>query len=106
MDGDDELPVKTADGVAELARRTRGLGQRYRTLLLLVDGRRTRRQVVELGAAAGVGSGVFDELVALGLVAHPRDASLVEHIELPLDDRGPAASDARQAPDPPVSPTR
>ena len=85
----DEVPVKTADGIAELARRTRGLGQRHRTVLLLIDGRRTAQQVLGLAQAAGVPAAVFDELLALGLIAgpgaaaqqQPRDA---DHIDLPL----------------------
>lgn len=63
------VPVKTDDGHAELARRLRGLGQRHRTVLLLVDGRRTVQQVRQMAAAAGVPAEVFDELVALGLVS-------------------------------------
>ncbi len=38
-------PSKTAEGHAELSHRTRGLSQRYRTVLLLVDGRRTADEV-------------------------------------------------------------
>jgi len=63
------VPVKTEDGHAELARRLRGLGQRHRTVLLLVDGRRTVQQVRQMASAAGVPAEVFDELVALGLVS-------------------------------------
>lgn len=90
----DEVPVKTAEGLAELARRTRGLGQRHRTVLLLVDGRRPRDQILMLAQAAGVAPAVFDELVALGLVAErppqaeeePRDS---DHIDLPLVSASP-----------------
>ncbi|MEW6707945.1 MAG: hypothetical protein AB1430_24125 [Pseudomonadota bacterium] len=64
----DLVPVKTADGHAELAQRVRGLSQRHRTVLLLVDGRRSLQQVRAMAAAAGVPAQVFDELVALGLV--------------------------------------
>lgn len=63
------VPVKTADGQAELARRVRGLGQRHRTVLLLVDGRRSVQQVLQMAAAAGVPAEVFDELISLGLVS-------------------------------------
>lgn len=84
----DEVPVKTADGNAELARRTRGLGQRHRTVLLLIDGRRTAQQVLGLAQAAGVPPTVFDELVALGLIAKPGAAEPqprdTDHIDLPL----------------------
>jgi hypothetical protein len=68
-------PVKTAEGQAELLQRTRGLGQRYRTLLLLVDGRRSSGEVKHMAAQAGVPDTCFDELVQLGLiVSRPRSA--------------------------------
>lgn len=78
---DKAIPIKTEDGVVELARRTRGLSQRHRTVLLLVDGRRTVAQIVDTARAAGVNAPVFDELVALGLVALPDFA----HVDLPLE---------------------
>lgn len=84
----EEVPVKTADGVDELARRIRGLSQRHRTMLLLVDGRRSLQQVLALGEAAGVPPQVFDELLAMQLVAptvpDSRELAQAEHIELPL----------------------
>jgi hypothetical protein len=67
----DEVPFKTAAGVDELARRLRGVSQRHRTMLLLVDGRRTLQQVLALGEAAGVPASVFHELQAMQLVAAP-----------------------------------
>jgi hypothetical protein len=76
-----EVPVKTADGQAELAQRVRGLGQRHRTLLLLVDGRRTVHQVLQMATAAGVPPEVLDELVALGLV---RSVSAGDSRPMPL----------------------
>ncbi|MFO1218159.1 MAG: hypothetical protein U1E89_07295 [Burkholderiaceae bacterium] len=70
----DEVPVKTAEGVDELARRTRGLSQRHRTVLLLVDGRRTVQQILALAEAAGASRAVFDELLARRFVtAQPPD---------------------------------
>ena len=45
MSQEETVPSKTPDGVAELAHRTRGLSQRHRTVLLLVDGRRPTSQV-------------------------------------------------------------
>jgi hypothetical protein len=69
-------PVKTAEGQAELLHRTRGLGQRYRTLLLLVDGRRSTGDVKRMAGQAGVPESCFDELLQLGLiVAKHRSAS-------------------------------
>ncbi|MES3012975.1 MAG: hypothetical protein V4750_04485 [Pseudomonadota bacterium] len=61
-------PLKTDAGLDELRRRTRKLSQRHRTVLLLVDGRRSRDEVLELAHKAGVAASFFDELVALGLV--------------------------------------
>jgi len=62
------IPIKTAEGLDELARRTRRLSQRHRTVLLLVDGRRSTEQVIALAAAAGVQHALFDELMTLGLI--------------------------------------
>jgi cell division septation protein DedD len=64
-------PYKTPEGVAELSARTRGLTQRHRTLLLLVDGQRGLDQVLSLAQQAGVPRAYIDELVALGLVVVP-----------------------------------
>jgi len=75
------VPAKTADGQAELAHRTRGLSQRHRTVLLLVDGRRSVAQIVATAQAAGVNAQVFGELVTMGLVALPESA----HVDLPLE---------------------
>ena len=81
-------PFKTAAGQEELTRRLRRLGQRHRTVLLLVDGRRSQREVLELAAQAGVPSGCFDDLLGLGLIELP--VVSVDHVDLPLD-KAPAA---------------
>lgn len=62
------IPCKTAAGHAELAARERRLSQRHRTLLFLVDGRRSLAEVVGLGEQAGVPRAYIDELFALGLI--------------------------------------
>lgn len=77
---EEAVPVKTADGAAELASRSRGLSQRHRTVLLLVDGQRPISRVLATAQAAGVQPALFDELVSLGLVEVPA----VAHVELPL----------------------
>ncbi len=64
-------PIKTAEGLDEIATRSRRLGQRHRTMLLLVDGRRTVDDVKRLAAAAGVPPACYDELMAMGLIALP-----------------------------------
>ena len=78
---EEAIPVKTPDGVSELAHRARGLSQRHRTVLLLVDGQRRVSQILSTAQAAGVQASVFDELVSLGMVEMPA----VHHIDLPLD---------------------
>jgi hypothetical protein len=95
MDSSD-IPVKTPDGHAELSTRQRRLSQRHRTLLLLVDGRRSQAQVLALAGQAGVPAACFDELLALGLVVLtqpvvtlPREATpsgaMPLRVDLPLD---------------------
>jgi len=84
------VPSKTAEGQAELAHRTRGLSQRHRTVLLLVDGRRTVAEIVATAQAAGVQAPVFQELVAMGLVAVPEPGA--EHVDLPLESGSAADS--------------
>ena len=62
-------PHRTASGHAELATRGRRLSQRHRTVLLLVDGRRTEDDIRKLAAQAGAGAQCLDDLLILGLVA-------------------------------------
>ncbi|HWH83801.1 MAG TPA: hypothetical protein VNU71_16335 [Burkholderiaceae bacterium] len=69
------IPIKTAQGQAELAGRERRVGQRHRTVLFLVDGRRPTDEVLALAAQAGVPEACFDELVRLGLIALTEAAS-------------------------------
>jgi hypothetical protein len=82
---EESVPSKTPEGVAELAHRTRGLSQRHRTVLLLVDRRRTVNQILATARAAGVPAPVFQELVAMGLVLLPESGA--EHVDLPLESR-------------------
>ena len=62
-------PHRTASGHAELATRGRRLSQRHRTVLLLVDGRRSEGDIRKLAAQAGAGAQCLDDLLILGLVA-------------------------------------
>lgn len=71
-------PVKTALGQDELRNRTRGLGQRYRTVLLLVDGRRPLGDVLAMAHKAGAQTSHFEELVRMGLVEVPSDVAAPE----------------------------
>jgi hypothetical protein len=74
-------PVKTPLGVDELRHRTRGLGQRYRTVLLLVDGRRPLGEVLGMAHKAGAQTVHFEELVRMGLVEIPTDVAAPEPVE-------------------------
>jgi len=65
------VPFKTPLGLDELRHRTRGLGQRHRTVLLLVDGHRPLGDVLGMAHRAGASTGHFEELVRLGLVEMP-----------------------------------
>ena len=65
------IPIKTPAGLAEMSNRQRRISQRHRTMLLLVDGKRTEAQVRTLSAQAGVPGICFDELMGLGLIATP-----------------------------------
>lgn len=64
-------PIKTAEGLDEIATRSRRLGQRHRTMLLLVDGRRSVAEVQRLAAQAGVPASCYGELMDMGLIALP-----------------------------------
>jgi len=74
-------PTKTPLGHDELRHRTRGLGQRHRTILLLVDGRRPLSEVLSLAQKAGSATSHFEELVRLGLVEVPSEAAVPEPTE-------------------------
>lgn len=107
--GPGAAPIKTPDGQAELATRRRRLSQRHRTVLFLVDGRRSESQVKALAAQAGVPESCYGELVEMGLIMVPQltepvlppadedGAQYVEsqHIDLPLhEDSGPPSEHA------------
>jgi hypothetical protein len=85
------LPVKTPEASAELASRQRKLSQRHRTVLLLVDGRRTEEQVREMALKAGSPESCFSELVDLGMIAFSAPADIVYSQPMPLDELPPAA---------------
>lgn len=74
-------PVKTALGQEELRQRTRGLGQRYRTVLLLVDGRRPLGDVLAMAHKAGAQTSHFEELVRMGLIEVPEEIAAPEPAE-------------------------
>jgi len=88
-------PIKTPDGQAELATRARQLSQRHRTVLLLVNGRRTEEQVKRLAEQAGVPPTCYDDLMQMGLIMRPLPTMPIEiapyptlppAVDLPLPD--------------------
>jgi len=100
------VPIKTPDGQAELSTRARRLSQRHRTVLFLVDGKRSAVEVRSLAAKAGVPDTCFDELLELGLIMLPPPtfSLLIEdepgavdtlHVDLPLP--GPNTVSARNS---------
>lgn len=98
------VPVKTPEGQAELSHRHLKLGQRQRTLLLLVDGRRSEAEVRRMAAAAGVPDPCFDELCGLGLIAlptAPASPSLPAAAAVPVVP--PSVAPADEAPPLPVA---
>lgn len=71
------IPTKTALGQEELRRRTGGLGQRHRTILFLIDGRRPLSEVLSLAQKAGAATSHFEDLVRLGYVEMPPEDFVV-----------------------------
>jgi hypothetical protein len=93
--GTEVVPIKTPEGLAELSTRQRRLSQRHRTLLHLVDGRRSEEQVRSMSAQAGVPDSCFGELIVLGLIELTQRATPAplqvnggpesqQHVHLPL----------------------
>jgi hypothetical protein len=65
------IPTKTPLGHEEMRRRTGGLGQRHRTILFLIDGRRPLSEVLSLALKAGAATSHFEDLVRMGFVELP-----------------------------------
>ncbi len=105
-------PIKTSDGQAELATRQRRVSQRHRTILFLVDGRRSEREIKALAAQAGVPESCWGELIDMGLIMVPQltvpiipevddNPHFVEsaHIDLPLhEESGPPSEQSMLPP--------
>jgi hypothetical protein len=85
------IPAKTALGQEELRRRTGGLGQRHRTILFLIDGKRPLSEVLSLAQKAGAATNHFEDLVRLG------------YVEMPPEEFAPTVpADALPAEEPPA----
>ncbi len=94
------IPVKTPDGLAELQERKRGLSQRHRTVLLLVDGKRPLIEVQTMALQAGAPQSCVEDLLTLGLI-------VLSHPTVPVTRYSEAQSSDWQQPDiwlPSVSP--
>lgn len=66
---DDDVPVKTQEGLAEIKNRALGLAPRVRTALLLVDGVKSIRELEPLLVASGVKPGTLEILLEKGLIS-------------------------------------
>ena len=96
------IPIKTPDGQDELGTRQRRVSQRHRTVLFLVDGKRSALDVRSLALRAGVPESCFDDLLALGLILLPEPTfSLIVEDPPPLAalnvDLPPPGPDTRSA---------
>lgn len=85
------VPTKTPLGQDELRRRAGGLGQRHRTILFLVDGRRPLSEVLSLAQQAGSTTAHFEDLVRLGYVQMPPEEPPPVTIYPPLEASAEAA---------------
>lgn len=66
------LLVKTEKGRDAMARRLPELGPRLRSMLILVDGKRSAAELDKLGAGLGGGAALLEQLLANGWIA-PHD---------------------------------
>jgi hypothetical protein len=89
------IPIKTPEGQAELGARKRSVSQRHRTVLFLIDGKRTAEEVRTMALQAGVPGSCFGELIELGMImlSEPTFSLLLDdpasrpgvlHVDLPL----------------------
>lgn len=93
------IPVRTAAGQAELNTRERRISQRHRTVLFLIDGKRSAAEVRAMAVQAGVPGSCFDELIASGLIA-ASSAGSVDAARPPAGAATAAAGPSAPAADP------
>lgn len=86
------VPNKTAAGRDEIESRSRKLPANLRSILLLVDGQRTARQLQDVIGGLHAPVDTLDQLVSLGLIADiaPAGANPLEFAEVPAPS--PAAA--------------
>ena len=94
------LLVKTDKGREALARRSPELGPRLRSLLILVDGKRSVAELDRLGAGLGGGMPFLEQLVAQGW-AMERDLDLPFQESVPFAESRPFADKAPSPEAPP-----
>lgn len=70
----DSVPTRTAVGSQELQTRAKGISQRLRTVLLLVDGKRTSAMIEMLAVKAGAPADSLLVLQDMGMVEVPAEA--------------------------------
>jgi hypothetical protein len=91
---DDDIPVKTQVGLAEIKSRALGLPPRMRTALLLVDGVKSVRELEQLLAASGVKPGALQTLLEKRLISAGDNALIasntVSRAEKPAATEAPA----------------
>lgn len=80
------IPQKTPLGVEAQRKRTADLGQRHRTILFLIDGRRTLSEVLALATQAGAATTHFEDLVRLGYIEVPQPDFPSGSQAMPLDE--------------------
>jgi len=85
-------PVKTAEGRAEISRRSRALNQRLRTVLLLIDGRRTISQIRTVAVQVGAPETCLDDLLDMGLVALPEPAAAAATVTAAVVEPSPVVA--------------
>ena len=107
------IPIKTPEGQAELSARQRRVSQRHRTVLFLIDGKRTAEEVRTMALKAGVPGSCFGELIELGmimlpeptfspLIDEPAPAPGLLHVDVPL----PGPDSLSAVPDSMLPPSR
>jgi hypothetical protein len=91
----ERVPVRSPSGNAELQSRDRKLSQRLRTVLLLIDGKRSSTEIQAMALQAGASQDALTSLLAQGFVLAPE---MDEAAITPPDEAGPAAQPVSQVP--------
>ena len=87
------LLVKTDKGRDAMARRVPELGPRLRSMLIMVDGKRSLSELDKLGAGLGGGAALLEQLLDHGWIA-PVDGSVPFQNTVPFNDNQPVLATA------------